>query len=281
VAAQPPQKLPTPPLFEKRFHECARASTLFTGIIADELTQGGTMASWDVHSIEQADQRLKEWVGEAAGGPAGGFSCSMGAPLNKAAGQGVNCYLLDIHETSYLSQANQLPLQLTLRYLVTTWGDSPEAAHLLLGRLITQAINEPQLETEFQPVPLELWRGLQILPQPCFFIRMLVRLERARPKEAPLVRKPLVVEMEPVVSLSGRVVGPENMSIMDALVEMPFLNLSTRTDAGGEFHFYAIPGGSALKTYLNIRARGQTQVIQLDRFYSDLDPLIIRFDFST
>jgi hypothetical protein len=235
------------------------------------------MASWDVHSIEQADLRLKEWIAESTSGAPGSISCSLGAPAAGAAGQGFSCYLLDIHETNYLSQANQLPLNLTLRYLVTAWAAKPEDAHRLLDRVITRAINEPQLESEFQPVPLELWRALQILPQPCFFLRVLVRLERVKPKEAPMARE-LRLDLEPVASLSGRVLGPKDTPIMNAVVELPTLNLSALTDANGNFHLNGLPGGSSVKTHLHIRARGRAQDVTIDRIYSEIDPLIVHFD---
>ncbi len=231
------------------------------------------MAGWEIHSIEQADQRLKEWIAENSG-----TACSLGAPSARAEGEGVSLYLVDIRDSSYLAAANQLPLQLTLRYLVTTWAASPEAAHQLLDTVINRALNEPQLESEFQPIPPELWMGLQVSPQPAFFLRVVLRPERARPKEAPLVRKPLVLELEPVVSLFGRVLGPQDQPIMNARVELPALELSAQTGPDGDFHFVGIPGGSGLKTRLHIRARGKAQDVLVERMYSEADPLIVHFD---
>jgi hypothetical protein len=63
------------------------------------------------------------------------------------------------------------------------------------------------------------------------------------------VRRPLVVKGEPIRPLEGVVLGPQDTPIMDALVELPALNLSVLTDDRGRFRFAGAPMSASTKLF--------------------------------
>ena len=233
------------------------------------------MDGWDVSSIEQADERLLQWLQTVLKGLHDPPTCTLDKPPANPTDQGVSCYLLRFDQQAILTQVNHPSLQLTLYYLVTSWASTPQAAHTLLGAALAAALQDGVLEVDFTPPDSHLWSDLHTTPQPSFFLRVLVRLERPAPKPARLVSEPLKVAIAPLVSLNGMVIGPGDQPIMDALVELPLLQLTTRSGADGRFYFPAIPGEG--KTHLRIYARGQEMDLQVDKLYAEDDPLKIRF----
>jgi hypothetical protein len=230
------------------------------------------MADWQVNSIEQADQRLKDWVENVTGGT----TCSLNAPSPAAKDPTISCYLLDLLEIPALRNVPHPSHQFSLRYLVTSWAKEPSDAHQRLNALVFAVLEEPELELEMHPPEPALWTALGVPPSPCFFLRVRVRLER--PEKPPrLVLQPLKVEALPVKPLAGVVLGPEDVPVMGAVIEIPALQLSVRTGSKGQFRFKSVPEGGWLKR-LVVKARGRTQEIALEKDYSEENPLIIHFD---
>jgi hypothetical protein len=67
------------------------------------------------------------------------------------------------------------------------------------------------------------------------------------------------------------------MALMDALVELPALNLSTRTDAEGRFCFVAVPTQPPIHL-LRIHAKGRQINVSPTRQPSSDQPLLIHLD---
>lgn len=230
------------------------------------------MADWQVNSIDQADQRLKDWVENVTGGT----TCSLNAPSAVVKDPTISCYLMDLLEIPALRNVPHPPHQFMLRYLVTSWAKDPLEAHQGLNTLVFAALEEPELELEMHPPEPALWTALGVPPSPCFFLRVRVRLER--PEKPPrLVMKPLQVDALPVKPLAGVVLGPENVPVMGAVVEIPSLQFSVRTGSNGQFYFKSVPESGWLKR-LVVKARGRTQEIPLEKDYSEENPLVIHFD---
>jgi hypothetical protein len=75
----------------------------------------------------------------------------------------------------------------------------------------------------------------------------------------------------------GVVVGPGNVSIADAMVELPSLALATRTDPRGRFRFSAVPAGSAV---LQIRVRAKAQEFPFTVDSSAPQPVTLKLDLA-
>ncbi|MBU8895441.1 carboxypeptidase regulatory-like domain-containing protein [Corallococcus sp. H22C18031201] len=220
--------------------------------------------------IDEVDQRLKAWVGRIAlDAPV-----HLGVPDREALERGVCLYLLELAPAPAARTGRRAPLQFSVCYLVTAGAASPEAAHRLLGELVFAAMQESEFEVDLAPVAAAVWAGLRVPPRPGFRLRIPVRKERQEtaPRRAGF---PVVVASAPDETFQGRVVGPGDEPIPGALVELPTLRLSTRTDARGCFRFPQVPPAAALGR-LEVRARGELLAVGEEALATGTQPLLIR-----
>jgi uncharacterized protein DUF4255 len=222
--------------------------------------------------IEQVDQRLRDWISNLLGIT----DISLAPPGESQAGRHINLYLLEVIPTLTTQKVKRPPLQLTLRYLLTVHFDDPTEAHRLLGDLIFAAMEQTDFQVEYDALPLSAWPSLNAVPQPSLILNVPLLKERPEPEIKP-VRK-AIFHAVPVVSLDGTVVGPEDMPLFGASVELPDLQLYTLTDPDGRFHFTAVPGEPSAKT-LRVRAKGREMTVQVSP-NSESSPLVIHFDLS-
>jgi hypothetical protein len=220
--------------------------------------------------IDEVDQRLKAWVGEVAGD----MPVSFAAPDRSLREHGVSLYLLELGAAPPTRSMRRVPLQFSVCYLITVRAEMPERAHQLLGELVFAALEAPDFEVDLTPIPAELWTALRVPPQPAFRVRLPVRRERPEPNLR-RVRFPLVTHTVPNEVLLGRVVGPGDVPIPGALVELPALKLSTRTDARGGFRFPLVPSLESVGR-LEVRAKGEVLQVGAEAFVAEEGQLVIR-----
>lgn len=220
--------------------------------------------------IDQVDQRLRDWTQSTLPD----CDVTFEAPGDAKEGIGVSLYLFDIVNNPPARGSHRPPLQVALRYLVTSWGNKPDEAHRLLGNLIFAAMDNPDFDIELDPIPVALWRALGIVPRPAFVIRVPLRRERPEP-ERRLVRLPLVVKKSPMGGVEGTVVGPGDIPIANARVELPGLRRSTRTDSKGRFVFSAVPTAPPPEM-LKVKARGKEVSVRLAEAARNGERLVIR-----
>lgn len=222
--------------------------------------------------IEAFDDQVRDWIVSVAEGK----QVSLAAPASQRSGSGVGAYLVDLMKAAPVNTIKRpIPLQITLRYLVTVWSDKPEDAHQLLVRLMFAAMESNNYQVEPEAVPVSLWTAMGLPPQPSFFLRVPVVYDRsgAPPK---LVRQPVKIQTSSVISLHGLVLGPGNTPLADCRVEIPALRLSTSTDYKGRFCFNGVPGEG--KNQLVVSAKGRELPVTFDRTYPDsAAPLVINF----
>ena len=161
-------------------------------------------------------------------------------------------------------------------YLVTTWAAATADAHQLLETLLFAALDTPAYTVEPAPFPPASWAAFGVPPQPGFALSALV--QRARPQPpVPRVRRPLEVETAPLVTLSGRVLGPDDIPLPDAYVELPALQRGVRTDGRGRFVLTAVPTQPPT-THLRVHAKGATQAVAVKLDQVGDAGLTVRFD---
>jgi Pvc16 N-terminal domain len=222
--------------------------------------------------IDQIDQRLKDWVKETLEG----VDVSLGPPKLSQTGQGVNLYLMEFANKPAPRSNTPPPVQILLRYLVTAWAKGPEESHPLLGKLVFAAMTNPEFEVEFDPIPATAWVAFGVPPLPSFVLTIPLRLERPEPPTK-LVRKPLVLQSAPITSLSGIVLGPEDVPLSNARVELRALQLYESTDTKGRFRFPAVPSEPRAKQ-LRIKAKGRELTVTVQQPDSDSEPVVIHFN---
>jgi len=223
--------------------------------------------------IEETDRRLASWIGDILDQ----VNVSLALPGAMDAAKGVNLYLLELLQSPAARGTRRPPLLMTLRYLVTTQAPKVEDAHQMLGALVIAALENTEFEVEQEALPLSLWSALGIPPRPSFVLRVPFRHERAE-KLAPPVRS-VILKRLPLRSFGGQIVGPENIPIMNARVELPAFELFTNTDSKGRFYFSAIPASPGAKV-LRVRAKGQEFSINTEQVSSDKDPLVIQLQLE-
>jgi hypothetical protein len=223
--------------------------------------------------IEQVDNNLAAWVRDVLKG----VTVSLAAPDDSHEGIGISLYLLEFAQSPVLRGGpKRLPLQFSLRYLVTSWAEETADAHRAIGQLIFAAMEHPEYQIDFEPAPVALWSAFGISPRPSVILTAPVRLERPEPV-VPVVRVPPIVKGAPVVSFFGRVLGPDDIPLANIAVEFPPLQLSTRTDNKGYFKFSGIPGGSDA-VQLRLKGKGKVLDIEVKPASSAENPAVINWD---
>jgi hypothetical protein len=224
--------------------------------------------------ITDIDDQLADWV-ENVLGP---VAFSLGPPEQAPADAGVSCYLMELLDNPPLRTSRRPPLQIFLRYLVTIWASAPKEAHQMLEDLLFATMEAPDLQVEVEPLTAAGWRALGVTPRPSFFLRVPLRRERPQPG-VKLVRQPLGIEAVPVASLQGQVVGVGGVPLARAVVEIPGLEINTRTDAHGHFQFAMLPAGLHVRQ-LRVRAKGQEICYPIEDPVTSHEHLLLRFEPS-
>ncbi len=205
--------------------------------------------------IDAIDRELLEWLKATVPKT----MVSLSTPPAEAGDKPlVSCYLLSLATappSRGASTGGPAPQQFALRYLISVSATAPEDAHRLLGPLVFAAMDRPGCEVELDMQPAELWLALGVIPRPAFLLRVPLRLARPEPT-AGIVLHPIVINQSPLRPLAGRLVGPGDVPLAGARLELPSLQMSTRSDHRGYFIFPPIPA-EPLPKELVITARGR------------------------
>lgn len=212
--------------------------------------------------IDEADEKMLAWARRVVPDVAVSIAPPPGG--DEAEG-GVRIHLLSIAPVQAARGAKRPPLELALRYLVTA------STHRWLGLLAFDAMDTREWSVESEPPGVDVWRAFGVPPRPAFIVRVPLRVAR-RDREAPLVRKPLVVDMHATTALAGIVTGPEDIPIAGASLEIPSLQLHATTDGDGAFRFPQLPASSSIT--LVVRAKRQIRTLHA----TTGEPLHIRID---
>jgi hypothetical protein len=97
----------------------------------------------------------------------------------------------------------------------------------------------------------------------------LVERSRSAVKPTPLVREPLTTRWSATTTIRGRVLGPRDVPISGALIEVAGFGIAEYSNHRGEFSLAAVGRGGDLDPVLLVSARGVN--IQ-HRLSPDTDP---------
>lgn len=200
--------------------------------------------------IDDIDQLLKGWVSSVADNA----RISLSLEEKPDADLSVSLYLMDILNMPVSGQGRNLPLQVRLRYLVSTVAENMEEAHQLLGKLLFSAMEKPEYEVGLESVDMRVWLAAGVAPRPAFYLSLPMRMERAG--HARLIRTPPELVYRKMRKLDGVLMGPGNVPVPNGRIELADSKLSTNADEQGRFHFSAIPD-KPLKRKFFICAKGQ------------------------
>ncbi len=223
--------------------------------------------------IEEIDQRLSKWITSVVEED---IEVSFLPPGTMGDKKFVGLYLKDILPLAPHSLTRRPPLQVLLRYLITSWAESPQVAHRVLGQLLFAAMENPEFEVELEPIPADFWSAFGTIPMPAFLLRLPLRVER---QEQPmkLIQSPMEITKSNLVSIPGMVMGPNEIPLPNARVEISTHNLVTRTDVKGRFLFPSVPMQPSQKKVC-ITARSRKLFKEFDLIKGKPEPWVIHFD---
>jgi hypothetical protein len=222
--------------------------------------------------IAEADDRMLKWTQEVLGEAI----ASLNPPAKERQGRGIGIHLLEVVPEPTERATARPRLQLQLKYLITSWADSVGDAHHLLDQILEAAMQHPDFEIQTEMLTSSAWQAFGVQPQPCLTLRTRAWKELT-PKPVKLVRK-MVLQTVPGIPLLGVVLGPEAIPIAGAIVELPALNLSTRTNPNGRFRFANVPASGGLHNLL-VRAKGREMNVDLGDSAAT-EPLAIQFELE-
>lgn len=225
--------------------------------------------------IDTIDRDLLEWLKATVPKTAVSFAAPPADGGDKPV---VSCYLLALAAappTRGAATGGPAPQQFALRYLISVSAAVAEDAHRVLGPLVFAAMDRPGCEVELDMLPADLWLALGVVPRPAFVLRVPLRLARPEPTSG-VVLHPIVINHAPLRPLAGRVVGPGDVPLAGARLDLPSLHLSTRSDHRGCFIFPPIPA-EPLPKELVVTARGRVLRIAPQQHLADDHTLTITF----
>ena len=220
--------------------------------------------------IDDVDRALTTWVQDVLPGATVTLDCP-----DPGTTADVGLHLFDVSDLPPARGVDHPPLQVLLGYLVTTWGADTEAAHKRLGELLFAALQSADYEVRF-PADTGFWSAANVPPRPSFVLTVPLR-RQVGPPAAPPVLAPLRLQSVGSQTLEGVVVGPGDVTVADAFVEIPALALSTRADTRGRFQFAAVPGGP---TALQLRVSAKAQEFPFTVDSSAPQPVTLRLDLA-
>jgi hypothetical protein len=228
--------------------------------------------------IEGVDNRLRQWAASVLDGRGLEAEVLLTAPGEAGPTPRVAIFLLDLLPATPAAAGRRPPLQITLRYLVAVAAARVEDAHGALGALVFAAMEQPDMEVELAPLSAEIWSALGASPRPSFLLRVPARVERAEPHVGRVTRQ-AEVHFASTAELRGRLIGPGEIPLAAAEVEIPTLRLVTRTDLRGYFRFPAVPAEPA-RRQITVRSKGVEKVVTVEREAADGEPVVIHFDVT-
>jgi len=229
--------------------------------------------------VTHAEARLvEEWVRPAIGPEVEVRIGDTGDP-GLSDGKAVVLTLIDIAPFPAARRgAAPAPLQLRARYLVSVLGFDATERGQCLAELAFQA--GPLIRVELDPSPPgpAFWRALGTPARPALIASVLLERER-RTRPAPRVREPLVTQWSPARPLTGVVLGPRDIPIAGALVEVEGSPLTTYSNHRGEFAFRSVPGAKPPPT-LVVTAKGTHLRVRVDATDGPEASVLIRVPIS-
>ncbi len=222
--------------------------------------------------IDTVDVRLCDWVKTVIPDA----SVSLLPPGKIETYPCIGLYLLDLLNAPASHANRSIPLKFTLSYLITTWHEDPKSAHGLLGHLLVAASNHNDYEVDLKPVSPEIWRAFDVPPQPAFQLRAPLQIDRSEPLAKPVLSS-VEITKRPLGSLTGLLVGPQDIPVVNAHIELMDCNAKTSTDNKGRFRFDSIPTDAQVKR-LRIFTKGRTLMADTARQAVDSGPMLIRLN---
>ncbi|MFG3684630.1 carboxypeptidase regulatory-like domain-containing protein [Micromonospora sp. NPDC047740] len=210
-------------------------------------------------AIEAAVADLAAWLTGAAGDPV-----PVGPPRDDPA-DGLTVWPLELRPARQTvgSGGAREPYRFVVRLLVS--GAGP-AALPALDRVLAAAATAGTPEVVLTAGDPALWRAFGVAPRPALLVDVPAQIVRPQPP-APPVRHPLRLRQLDMLTLDGRVVGPERQPLAAMRVEVVGTPYATQTDHAGRFRLVGVPhdpDAPGRPVRIRLIGRGRTLTADLD-----------------
>ena len=203
---------------------------------------------------------------------------ASGPAAKPTASRGARVILLSLGPVPPNQTRRATTFQFQVRYLISTWAETVATAHQMLADLVFAAMADASFEVELTPPSAETWKALGLNAQPAFLLQTTVWRSKVLPV-AKRVLHPMVPNVVPSAAVRGRLVGPGDLPIAGAMIQLPSIAKSTETDAGGYFSFPMVPAQPKSLVFV-VRAKGETQTLTGERRDDDQVPIQLHFQLK-
>lgn len=225
--------------------------------------------------IGDIQQELADWIRSTLGKDKA--ELVWGTPAAAAKAPTVSVTLLEIIPTPLPRTAEKPPLKLTLRYLLSAQASDPKDAHRLLAALAFAAMEQTGWTVEPGSLGAEAWVALGVPLQPSLQLNIPLLRERPAPHVG-RVRELMVLRTASLRAITGTVLGPGDLPIMGARVDLPSLGRYARTDHLGWFRLSGVPTNPTPAS-LVVRAKGIETTVDLSALAASGDqPVVIHLN---
>ncbi|MEH0982614.1 carboxypeptidase-like regulatory domain-containing protein [Micromonospora sp. CPCC 205556] len=214
--------------------------------------------------IEAATAELTAWLAAAAGG-----DVPVGPPVDPGS-TGLTLWPLELRPARQTRGTGaREPYRFTVRYLLCAAGP---AGLPRLDRVLATAAAEGEPEVVLEAGDPGLWRAFGVAPRPALLIDVPAQVARPVPAAPPVLR-PLRLRQLAMLTLDGRVVGPEEQPLAAMRVELVGTPYATHTDPAGRFRLTGVPHDPeqpGRPVRLRLVGRGRTLTADVDPADADI-----------
>ncbi|SER47033.1 Protein of unknown function [Nitrosomonas sp. Nm51] len=185
--------------------------------------------------IDEIDRRLKEWIATVIDSR---LAITFEHPGIERSQPTVSVYLYDMEYSTPNSKTREIPLQVSLSYLLTVQSDSQVESHQYLGKILYAAKSQSDMEVGFPALPAQFWQAIGTVPLPHFSLHVPLMITREA-EHCPTIKSQPKIDVSPITHITGVVVGPSDQPIPDAKVMLPHSKTVAYTDNKGLFSIAA------------------------------------------
>ncbi len=217
-------------------------------------------------TIEDATSRLRDWVSSHVP------DATVNLTQDMTSTEGINLYLWQIAPEPPQRTTRTTLFRLRLRYLLWVSARDAMQAFRWLDRLIFQAMMQTDIDVDDAALSASDWQAFGIQPQPC--VALVMRIQRPQYAAQPIVTQVPAVDFRGIKVLSGQVVGPGDVPLANATIDVQSMDMSTTTDSSGRFHFRVIGGETSYTLRCRARGREMVRVVTAET----AQPVMFRFE---
>ncbi len=223
--------------------------------------------------IAEIDHDLEEWIATVIDSK---YKITFEHPGIRDNKPTVSVYLYQMENSIPRSVAREIPLEITLSYLLTVQSESQLDSHKNLGNLLFAAKSRSDLEIGFPSLAADFWQALGIAPLPHFTLRLPLVMAR-NVGQVPTIKAPPRIDIDSITNIKGFVLGPSNQPIANAKVTLANIKTVAYTDNKGLFSIAA--DSKALHEFnCKIDAKGKQFSISVPMQKTQNAPITIHLD---